>query len=85
MEGRVCNTETESIDRNISDFSEVNSLNDSEVASPVCSLGEPIASIDPDVLIVTTSIYKSWNVLGGLRFSKFLRVVHVYVRCHFLL
>jgi hypothetical protein len=62
----IGDTEAEGVDGDVPDLPIEDGLGDTKEAAPVGALGEAVAGVHPDVLVVTTAIDESWNVLGGL-------------------
>jgi hypothetical protein len=79
MKSSICDTEAEGVDGDVSDLPIEDGLGHTKEAAPVSTLGEAVAGIHPDVLVVSTAVDESWDVLGGLRVLEGLSVLEVHV------
>jgi len=66
MKSSICDTEAEGIDGDVPDLPIEDGLGHTKETAPVGALGETIAGVHPDVLVIATAIDEGWDVLGGL-------------------
>jgi len=66
MKSSICDTEAEGVDGDVPDLPIEDGLGDTKEAAPVGTLGEAVAGIHPDVLVVSTAVDKGRDVLRGL-------------------
>ncbi len=63
MEDCVSCTEGKGVDWDMSHLAVVDGLGSTEEGAVESTLSKAIASVNPDVLIVSTSIYESWKLI----------------------
>ena len=87
MEASIESTKIKSVLRDAADLSCLDSSSNTDDSSVVSSCKETTASIDPDVLVVSSCVNEVWSLLSCLGLCEVVHILKVHVLlhcCHFV-